>query len=127
MPAQEIAFRRQKACVWEITGYDRNGQPVFQTSPTELDVRWNDTRSEVIDRQGNTVAIDATAILDRELKVDSLMVPLALADLPGDGDYGLLADGPLHIVVKFDSTPDIKNRARHNQASLKRYKDVTYT
>ncbi len=82
MPHQELGYRRQKAVLWPFDGtsYDNYGQPKIG-EPVQLRVRWVTARREVKDAQGNNVALDATAIVDRKITVGSTM---ALGDI---GDW----------------------------------------
>lgn len=113
MPALEKLFRHQKAVLWEASGKDDYGE-VTVDAAAEITVRWAERRREGVDPQGNTIAIDATAVVDREIAVGSIMWLGALVDLPTP-----LTD--LNQVVNYNSIPDIKGREFYRTVSLIKY------
>lgn len=129
MPAPEISDRYQGAVLWPKSGFDRHGQ-VTVGSPVEMRVRWNDAKAERLDAQGNTVTVDATAIVDREVEIGGQMW---LADDPsksaldqwyGVGSAGQTQDEKVLTVITFDATPDSKNRYAQREVGLKRYRNA---
>jgi hypothetical protein len=109
MPHQERAFVRQTALLWPATGqYDRYGEPIVALSPSEIKVRWIDTKMEVLDPQGNTITIDAQAIVLIDVPINSHMWLGTLKDWIDNGSAAF--DQPLMEVKMFNATPDIKNR-----------------
>lgn len=115
MPAQELAFRKQKAVLFAVTGFDRYGEGVF-AAPVEIDVRWNDRSREALSPQGRTRVFDAEAVLDRDVVEGSLLWLGRLKDFVGTNNDDIMQ------VIKFDATPDIKGRAVFRLAKLMRYK-----
>lgn len=112
MPPIETALRYQKAVLWELVGYDGYGDPVFG-DPTELDVRWEDDRKEIVGPNGRVIAVDATVVVDREIALDSRMWKGNLLDVPSP-----ITD-PM-LVVANHVTPDIKNRNTRRTVMLSR-------
>ncbi len=94
--------RRQKATLWTKNGDDDYGGAKVNAK-VEIKVRWEEKRSEAVDKDGNTIAIDATVVVDQEIAVGSIMWLGALADV---------ADPPVNLkeVVVYNETPDLKSR-----------------
>lgn len=115
MPHQELAYRKQKAVLWPLEGTDGYGQPVVSDAAVELDVRWVAKRSEVLDPQGRTIAVDATAVVDREIAVGSSMWLGELAAFDPDDE-----DNDVMEVKAYNETPDIKNRVARRTVGLLR-------
>ncbi len=125
---QELHMLKQHAVLWPFSGYDRYGQPIVDF-PVQICVRWLDKRREVLDPKGNTVALDATAVVDRRIQQGSWLWKGSLEDwyngvitgnryqvgtAPGAPAYQLGSaafDNELMEVKTYDETPDIK--ARH--------------
>jgi len=123
MPDQEVAFLDQKAVMWAWVGTDRYGQPKV-LPPVEVDVRWDDTTTEVTDPHGAVRKIDAEVVVDQDVPVRSIMWRGALVDLP---DIHLIPKVGIMQVVKFDKTGDLKARAVFRMVFLMRWKDTLPT
>lgn len=121
MPAFETMDRYQKALLWSRVGYDQHSQPVVATGlPVELNVRWQDSKRQSLDAQGNTIAVDATAVLDRVILNGSIMWLGALNDLPGTA---YTPETDLMEVSYCKKVPDLKNRFQRYEVGLIRYKN----
>jgi hypothetical protein len=121
MPALEVADRYQKAVLMPATGgYDAYGQPVVGEA-IEVTVRWVWEKQEVTDPQGNTITIDATAVVDREIPVHSRMWLGEIADWIGTGSGAV--DNDLCEVRTASRTSDIKNRFVRRTVGLMRFRD----
>ncbi len=70
--SQEDDYRFQKAVLWTFAGYDGHGD-VKVSAAVEVDVRWEERRSETLDVNGNSIAVDATAVVGQEISVGSVM------------------------------------------------------
>ena len=117
MPALETRDRKQDAVLWQRSGYDKHGQATVE-QPVALKVRWEDKFVEVLDPKGNTIGVDATAVVDRNVSVGSIMWLGCLDKLgPGASPQGLME------VKAFNSTPDIRNRAQRRTVGLMRFRD----
>lgn len=120
MPPQELAFRRQRAVLWEATGATtRSGRPAVSDVPVDLRVRWDPSRRELPDGQGGTVVVDATVIVDRAVPEGSLLWLGETTTLPGDGAFP--GTNPLMVVVSLSETVDIKGRVTYRELLLQRY------
>lgn len=113
MPPVETFERRQKAQYWACSGRDGHGDPTVSAAIT-LTVRWEWGRQEGIDAQGNTIALDATVFLDREITIGSVMWRGTAAELAAT------PSPTYYIVTDYKETPDLKNRNFRREVSLMR-------
>lgn len=111
--SQEDDYRFQKAVLWTFTGYDGHGE-VKVNAAAEVDVRWEEGRREVLDADGNNIAIDATVVVGQDIAVDSIMWLGALADV---------ATPPVSLmqVVTKKSVPDVKGIKFRRTVGLVKY------
>jgi len=121
MPAQETEYLFDKAVVWPFIGYDRSGQPKVG-DPYEVWVRWLTKRRDVLDTKGNTIALDAEAVTEDDIPMDSVMRLGTLSDWQGTGSNQM--DTELMLVKTFNYTPDVKERDAYRCVGLMRYKNV---
>jgi hypothetical protein len=124
MPTIEASDRLQTAVLWVKTGVDRYGAPVV-ASPVEIRVRWNTRRSQGLDALGNPVALDAQAVVDRVISIDSQMWLGTLSHWYGTGSAG--QDDEVMFVRTFDRVLDVKGRVARMQVGLSRFKDAPST
>ena len=120
MPAPEHDNRRQKAILWTRKGVNRQGQ-VTLNDPVEIMVRWKWVKREVLDKQGNTVAIDAEVVTVETVPIGSVMWLGELNDLPGTAE---VPEEDTMQVVSAPTTPDIKGRFIQRTLMLMRIKDT---
>lgn len=120
MPALETHDRYQDAVLWVRTGQDFHGRPLL-ADPIDLKVRWVPTKREVQDAHGNTIAIDAVAVVDRNIVVGSLMWLGRIEELPGTEPGAIPTD--VMYVVTAPETSDLKNRFVRRTVNLARYSD----
>jgi hypothetical protein len=131
MPMQEVATmdRRQNAVLWPFVAYDRAGQPIVTATPVGLSVakghgvQWTWKRREVLDAKGNTIALDASAVVDQRIDVGSLMWLGKIGDLP-PGTSFLGEANELYYVATYNETCDIKGRAVNRTVNLARFRDA---
>lgn len=111
--SQEDDYRFQKAVLWTFAGYDGHAE-VKVNAAAEIDVRWEEGRRQVLDADGNNIAIDAMVVVGREIAVDSIMWLGALADV---------ATPPVNLmqVVTKKSIPDVKAREFRRTVGLVKY------
>lgn len=124
MPSLEVKDCKQRAVLWAFSGYGDDGQHRF-TTPVEIRVRWTDKQSQVVDKDGNNVALDATVVVLQDVAIGSLMWKGKLTDW-----YSVGSSPPgtgLMIVKITDGATDIKNRATRRTVGLQRYKDKPAT
>ena len=132
MPPIEVRDCPQDAVLWPILGYNDEGQAVVSDEPIALNavegrgVRWLQKRREALDAQGNTVLLDATAIVERRIDPGSNMWLGSIGDLPpGTSFQGELDE--LHYVATYKETPDIKGREVRRTVGLVRFRDALPT
>jgi hypothetical protein len=125
MPQLELATLTQRAVLWRANGSDAYGEPTVDDASVEVAVRWNTKRREITDKQGNTVAYDAVAMVDRKIAVGSVMWLGRLSDLQV-GVAGFPTVSPpqddLYQVASYSEQPDIKGQAVARSVTLMRYK-----
>jgi hypothetical protein len=126
MPAQELSFLTQTALLFPLLGIDQWGQPTVgdpvELKPPYNGVRWNDVLREVVDAEGNTVAIDAVVVVARTIAVKSRMWLGTLAEWyeSGTGTGSSAPDSQLCEVKLYNETRDIKGRVATRTVSLMR-------
>jgi len=117
MGSIETDCRFQQAVLWESSSVNNDyGRPIVSSTPVELDVRWEETRDQVTDSQGNTFDITAKVVVAQDVEEQSILWLGALDDLP-DAPTGL------QQVVGIEKIPDIKNRHYRRVLLLKRAGD----
>lgn len=125
MPQQEISHLRQRAVLWNSLGtVDRFGQSKVD-NPIEIPCRWNDGYGEALDAQGNSIALDATVVLDRKVLTGSHMWLGTLSQWMGTGvGSGAAVPNYLMEVKTVKATPDVKGRSFMYVVGLIRFKDT---
>lgn len=113
--------RRQTAVLWPVAGTDDYGAYTVG-DPVELSVRWVFGRSEVLDPQGNRIAVDAQVTVDREIAIGSEMVKGTLSEWVGTGSAG--DDDEVMMVMSYSEVPDVRARDFRRVVGL-RYKADT--
>jgi hypothetical protein len=122
MPAAEGRDLYQPALLWPKSGYNSFGQPTVG-APEEILVRWNKVRRDVRDSQGNTIAVEAEVVVDQVVVVGSHMWLGSEENWYVDGgSVGVQVD--VMEVIRYNETPDLKNRFVRRTVSLARLKDV---
>ncbi len=118
MPSPESSDRKQKAVLWAATaatGFgDYGGHKV--SDPIEIKVRWEERKRESVDANGNTIAVDATVVVDRVIGVGSIVWLGKKVDV---------ASPPVNLkqVVAYQEVPDVKGRKIRRTVLLTRYSD----
>ena len=121
MPNIEEDCRFQKALLWEATAnYDRKGKRKVSAA-VELDVRWENKQQDILDPLGNTISVDATVVVDRDIPVGSIMWEGGTADVPGTSG---IPPGDFLYVAVYEKIPDIKNRHHRKRVFLVRSTDA---
>ena len=113
MPAIESADRKQKAVLWAATGVDDYGEHKVSAA-VEIRVRWEEKRREGVNPNGNTIAVEATVVVDRVIAIGSIMWLGKKADL---------ADPPVNLkqVMGRGEIPDTKGRKTRRTVLLVRH------
>ena len=122
MPAFEVRDLFQRAVLWPFLGqFDEHGQHMVSLEAVdEIPVRWNDVHKEALDRDGNSVAINAEVVVQQPVPIGSNLWLGRLIDLPRPG---LLPPSNVMVVISTTKTPDMKNRNQRQTLSLMRLKD----
>lgn len=127
MPAIETADLLQTAVLWEAAPANRHGDPqviaaVELNARNMTGVRWILKRRDILDSQGNKVAVDGTVVASRSIPPNSLLWLGRLADVPEGGPTSDIME-----VITNDVTPDVKVRNNRYEHSIKRYRDALPT
>ncbi len=123
MPDPAYTHLYDAAVLIPYVGPDENGKPsVDESAAVEIRVRWDDTRTEGLDAQGNKVTYDATVIASRDITLFSRLWRGTLEDFVGTGSGA--QPSYVHEVKKINVVRDLKNRAIGRTYSLMRYKDA---
>lgn len=109
--------------MWPFTGYDSYGQPTVG-QPVQIPVRWIFEKREAVDPKGNTITLDGTVIVARDIDIGSHMWLGELADWYGTGSGSNFPDELLYEVKTFQKTPDIKGRAIRRIVGIMRLHNV---
>lgn len=120
MPPPERATRRQKATLWRARGTNDYGLAILDPNPEEVTLRWVQQVGEVPIGQGDTVGLDAAAVVDTKIPVNSAIWLGALADWYGTGSGQ--DDTELMQVNSYSETPDAKGRVAYREIGMKRYR-----
>lgn len=121
MPSPEKTDLRQKAVLWVPNGVNKYGEKTF-ADPIEISVRWNTQRRATLDGKGNTVMLDATAVVDRVIAIGSEMWLGELEDWYGTGSVS--GDDELMYVKTYNETPDLRNREKMQTVGLMKAKET---
>jgi hypothetical protein len=125
MPPLETSDLYQDAVLWPFAGADRYGQFTVST-PVPLLVRWVWKQTEMLDPQNNTIAVDATAVVDLDIRVGSIMWAGCLDDLNlvGTGPPPVASSPPdLYEVKAFNKTYDLRGRDVRRTLGLMKYRN----
>ena len=123
MPAPERSELLQNAVLWTflgmVDGEPLLAPPVELTYPTGL--RFDTVRVDTKDSKGQKITLDGTAIVNQQIPVNSLLWIGTLADWYGSGSI-TVPDSEVMQVVKYDETPDLKNREATKTIGLMRWR-----
>lgn len=124
MPAFERRDRYQTAVLWEATGAFDDYANALVGSPVQIQLKWKDEHTESVGPDGQTVTLDATAIVDRLIPIGSRLWPGTLAEWygqPGSGGD----DSGVRVVKTYKIAVDIKARNRRYSLGLMRWRSKT--
>lgn len=123
MPPLESMDRKEKGVLWVRTGTSPTGGAIVSATPEEIDVRWVNAQTEVLDPHGNRVALDGTAVTDRMIPIGSILWQGSLDDITGTGSAAYPTSGLLEVKMS-SSIKDIKGRNTKYSAGFLKYNDV---
>jgi len=124
MPPLEHDNLCQTAIKWSKTGYDKFGNETVGAY-SELAVRWEYVQSEALDKQGNTISLDATVVTREEVNIGDQMWLGTSEDWLGTGSEG--NESNVMYVVTQNVVPDLKNRNTRYNLGLKFFMDTPAT
>jgi hypothetical protein len=128
MPPPWLRWNQQDALLWPVTGTDTFGVPTTQSpdvsaavqlSPrTRSGVRWNVVKREILDPHGQTISLDAEAMVPLEIANGSHMWLGSVEDWVNVGSES--SDQLIHVVKRCDVMRDLKGCAVAYKVSLMR-------
>lgn len=130
MPALEDHDLRETALVWPAIADDAFGQKKMGPRE-EINVRWLDKQTEMLDTHNNSIIVDGTVIVEQER-----LVPIGSLLWYGTEDEWSLGTGsmetsdgnPQLVEVKAaNNTPDLKARNYRRTLGFLRYKGALPT
>ena len=116
MPPIERSGRHQKAVLWRKVGQTDDNVPIVSAAD-EIDVRWNDRRTETVASDGTPLVLDATVVIGLEDVPDGSI--LWKGNLENFTNGAITTE--LFRVVTARYTPDVKARNTRRVLGLQRY------
>jgi hypothetical protein len=108
---------RQKAVLWDLAGgYDDEGR-LNVDDPVEIDCRWVNKQGQALSPTGTPVALDATVIVNQDIKPGAQMWEGTLSNYLAVGSTD---DSDIMEVITYGKTPDEKGRGYRYELGLKR-------
>lgn len=128
MPPLEMGDRRQWALLWTFAGWGDDGEAKRSALYIQLQVRWENRKSQSRDPKGNVISLDASVHADRAIAIGGVMwegtVDQLVASIAGTGTGSdLVPTSDLFEVVSDNSMKDIKGRVSKYVYGLRRLKD----
>jgi hypothetical protein len=112
----ESTSRRQDATLWaagtETTSIGRKKV----LASVAVEVRWEDREQDALNAEGETIRVDALAVVDRDIAIGSLM-------WLGKRANWTATIGDLKEVVTFSKVPNLKGTRLRRVVGLIRYSD----
>jgi hypothetical protein len=113
--------RWKSGVLWEKTGEDRHGEPTL-ADKVEIRARFEFKRKDAVGDDGQTIALDATADVDREIEIGSLIAPGDLEDWTDVGTGDVWATGHIYRVAIYNEEDDEKGRDPCRWVGLQRFR-----
>lgn len=120
MPLMENQLRSQDTVYWAYSGIDRNGEPTVAAA-VDIVTRWEQVLDEQIGEDGTPIATNATAIVNQDIAIGSILRLGTVATLPSPVTGGLME------VVNFEKIPDVKGRNYQRTVTLRKWRNTLPT
>ena len=121
MPPIETMDFYDRALLWRADGFNENGEPIVEDTPTEITCRWTTGRIWAVDTNGVDVSLDAKAAVLIDIPLGSRMWEGTLDSWNGTGSSG--NDTPIMVVRTFDKRKSLDNRFTRREVGLIRFGD----
>lgn len=119
MPSPETAALTDDATLWEFTGHDPSGE-VKVSPPIQIECRWIWKKTQSTDASGNAIMLDATVIVDRDIRDQSILWNGTLQEWEDTGSEEV---NPEIMQVKvYKETRDMKGRESYRELGLAFFK-----
>lgn len=112
----ESTSRRQDATLWPAGTESTSISRKKVLANIAIKVRWEDKKQDALDASGETIKVDALAVVDRDIAIGSLM-------WLGKRANWTAATGDLKEVVSFSKIPNLKGTRFRRVVGLIRYSD----
>lgn len=119
MPPVETTNLKERAVLWEFSGYGPDGD-IRVLAPVEIPCRWEESESQGTNPNGTPITFTGSLFVARDIPINSILFLGCQEDTCGTGT-GFILDANLHCVHSRDKVPDIKNRNRTRKLRLYRY------
>lgn len=116
-PVEEIGIHGT-AVYWEKLRVDRYGEDIL-AAPREVECRWIDGQTDLLDAQGNVVTVEAVAVVKEDLVIGSILREGTLSDYPGSANTA--DDDTVCYVRLTNKVPDLDNRFFYRSVGLSKY------
>lgn len=113
----ESMGRKQKAVLWAASTASTSIGRKKVTAAIEIDVRWENSQSDGLDADGETIKFDATVQVYQDVAVGSLLWLGELADWTA-------TTGGLFEVQTVGKIPNLKSTRFRRILGLRRYSDT---
>jgi hypothetical protein len=119
MPSPETAALTDDAVLWSKAGHDATGEAKV-SSPMQIECRWVWKKTQSTDATGNTVMLDATVVVDREIEDGSILWNGTLEEWE---DVGSEETNPELMEVKtYKETKDMRGRETYRELGCAFYR-----
>lgn len=112
----ESTSRRQDATLWAAGTESTSIGRKKVLANIAVKVRWEDREQDALDASGETIRVDALAVVDRDVAIGSLM-------WLGKRANWTAATGDLKEVVTFSKVPNLKGTRFRRVVGLIRYSE----
>ncbi len=116
MPPLETSCLNQDGVLWTASGsFDDAGEETVDAA-IPIKIRHEIGKKKAVDSQGNVVAVDSVAVVDRTIAVGSILWP---------GNIDDIATPPVDLleVMAYSEIPDVKGRNFRKTVGLVRHSD----
>lgn len=112
----ESTSRRQDATLWAAGTESTSTGRKKVLANTAIKVRWEDREQDALNAVGETIRVDALAVVNRDIAIGSLM-------WLGKRANWTATTGDLKEVVTFSKVPNLKGTRFRRTVGLVRYSD----
>lgn len=123
MPSLEHLDLTDKALLWEVVRYSREGQQIV-SALVEIPVRWEEGQFEKADDIGQLLVVDVVLATNQNIPLGSLLWEGSEEDLEELVGTSGIPESGIYEVVTRNRGKDLKGRVSRYEFGLKRFKDA---